>query len=250
VLDLHPLPSHVHAGTLVHRIEDASEVASWVDATAPLLPTEVELTLFLARAEDGDGAVCIVAATAFASTPDEARRMLAFVDASPARPRALVAEPVSPTGFDALFANVARFFPEGSRYLGDTAWLAGGLASAIDLLCARLAAAPPGRCFFLCAIRPVLPSGAGGCAVAPLGTVLVNCYAGWDDPAQDAAHVAWHDATMGALAPLTAGHYVGESDVVAHPSRAMRSYPAASWQRLAALRERFDPDRLFHDWSG
>jgi FAD/FMN-containing dehydrogenase len=39
---------------------------------------------------------------------------------------------------------------------------------------------------------------------------------------------------------------VGESDIIADPRRAERSYAKANWQRLQALRQQYDPDGLFH----
>jgi hypothetical protein len=53
---------------------------------------------------------------------------------------------------------------------------------------------------------------------------LVLCYAHWERPDDDAAHAAWHRATISALDQYAVGHYVGESDIVADPGRAERSY--------------------------
>jgi len=42
------------------------------------------------------------------------------------------------------------------------------------------------------------------------------------------------------------GHYVGESDIVADPRRAERSFSKPNWERLKMLRQKYDPDGLFH----
>jgi FAD/FMN-containing dehydrogenase len=75
---------------------------------------------------------------------------------------------------------------------------------------------------------------------------LLLCYAIWDRPEDDAANATWHRATIAALDQYAVGHYVGESDIVADPRRAERSYAKANWQRLQAMRQQYDSDGLFH----
>jgi FAD/FMN-containing dehydrogenase len=54
--------------------------------------------------------------------------------------------------------------------------------------------------------------------------------------------------TMETLAPFALGHYVAETDLLAHPSRAMRSFAPAAWKRLTSQRQRLDPQGLFHSF--
>ena len=77
------------------------------------------------------------------------------------------------------------------------------------------------------------------------GTLLL-CYAIWERPEDDAVNTAWHRETIAALEPFAVGHYVGESDIVAEPARAERSFARTNWQRLQSLRRTYDPDALFH----
>jgi FAD/FMN-containing dehydrogenase len=53
---------------------------------------------------------------------------------------------------------------------------------------------------------------------------------------------------MKTLAPFAVGHYVAETDLPADPSRAARSFSPAAWNRLTSLRERLDPQSLFHPY--
>jgi hypothetical protein len=48
--------------------------------------------------------------------------------------------------------------------------------------------------------------------------------------------VGFPACAIAALDPLAVGHYVGESDIASHPSRAERSFARTNWQRLQALR--------------
>jgi FAD/FMN-containing dehydrogenase len=66
----------------------------------------------------------------------------------------------------------------------------------------------------------------------------------WDDAADDAANIAWHDEAMRLLRP-----YVAETDTVAHPEFARLSFAPANWQQLAQLRQQHDPDGRFFDFT-
>ena len=72
--------------------------------------------------------------------------------------------------------------------------------------------------------------------------VVVNA---WDDPAQDDLHRAWTDATWGAIAPASRGNYVNFLEAEGE-ARIRDAYAAATFDRLAAIKRRYDPDNVFH----
>jgi FAD/FMN-containing dehydrogenase len=55
---------------------------------------------------------------------------------------------------------------------------------------------------------------------------------------------------MKALEPLAVGCYVGEADIATNPSQVINSFIRPNWERLQALREKYDPDRVFHSYMG
>jgi len=55
---------------------------------------------------------------------------------------------------------------------------------------------------------------------------------------------------MQLMEPFAAGHYLGESDIVATPSRARNAFVPAHWDRLRTVREAYDPVGLFHGFFG
>ena len=116
------------------------------------------------------------------------------------------------------------------------------------MLCGRLASAPSQQTFFLCALAPAPRSARRDAAFAPGGPVLVNTHVIWRDAAGDVANLDWHADTMATLAPLTSSHYVGEADIISGAGRAARCFTPQAWQRLAAVRERYDPEHLLHGW--
>jgi FAD/FMN-containing dehydrogenase len=77
---------------------------------------------------------------------------------------------------------------------------------------------------------------------------VAACSAVWERPEDDAVNREWHRTALAALDEYAVGHYVGESDIIADPGRAERSYSKPSWERLKRLREKYDPDALFHGY--
>jgi hypothetical protein len=74
------------------------------------------------------------------------------------------------------------------------------------------------------------------------GDALLICSTAWEDPQDDAVNAAWHRDTIAALDQYAVGHYIGESDIIADPRRAERSFSEQSWQRLQELRVKYDPE--------
>ena len=70
------------------------------------------------------------------------------------------------------------------------------------------------------------------------------CYAVWRDPSGDEANLRWLRETGAALAPLAIGHYVGEADLEDR-ARLRGCFSPAAWDRLSALRARYDPAGVF-----
>src|SRR5262245_28189447 len=74
--------------------------------------------------------------------------------------------------------------------------------------------------------------------------ILVNVGAIFDEPGEAAVHEAWADDTVAALRQGDEGAYVnflaGEGE-----ARVRAAYPGATWERLRAVKRRYDPGNLF-----
>jgi len=46
--------------------------------------------------------------------------------------------------------------------------------------------------------------------------------------------------------PITRRHYMGEPDLLASPTRAAESLAPGVWERLQAIRQRYDPQGLLY----
>jgi FAD/FMN-containing dehydrogenase len=76
---------------------------------------------------------------------------------------------------------------------------------------------------------------------APIMIAIIDYY---EDPASDAAKLAWTEALHAALAPNASGVYAnflqGEGE-----DRIREAYPIGTYQRLAAIKHQYDPANLF-----
>jgi FAD/FMN-containing dehydrogenase len=259
LLRLYPVPRAITTSTYYYPLQRIDEVGAWAADIARQLPKEVELTIFLApappalaeRCRSSNGFVGILSATAFVDTRSEAGATLGLLERCPVSAECLGKEVNQSTPLDALLDLGGMLWPERHRYLADTLWSDAPPAKQLATLREYFLRAPSPKSLAVC----VFSTGAEGSAgVLPdaafsmtAGTLLL-CYAIWEGPEDDGANATWHRETVAALAPFAVGHYVGESDVVADPARAERSFAPANWQRLQSVRRRYDPDRVFHGY--
>lgn len=230
-LDLVPAPGHVARTTHAYDGADAAAVLEHLDAIAPRLAPEVEVTVAIGARAGRIG----VTGTAFAAEPEAARRALAPLEEGPAAARERrVAEPSSLPG---LHAEMAAVFPPGLRYAADVAWAEPPLAPTLLDAAGVVARAPSDRSFVMATLAPATPDRVGRTwgALSLAGAAFVACYAVWEEPARDAASEAWLRDAVAAVRPAARGRYVGEADLLAAP--ASDCYAPDAWERLAAVRE-------------
>jgi FAD/FMN-containing dehydrogenase len=74
--------------------------------------------------------------------------------------------------------------------------------------------------------------------------LMVTFGAGYQDPAQTASHEAWVTESLAAMRPAARGVHVSFlADEGA--ARVHEAYPGPTYQRLAAIKQRYDPTNLF-----
>lgn len=256
-LQLYALPQAITSSTYVFGLERLADVVEWLTDVSHRLSPAVEVALLLsagppevqAQCRSSNGMACTVSAAAFVDTPEAAVTALAPLETSPLARECLWKHSHRPTPFDVLFDDMDRVFPQQHRYVADTVWSSARPAEVIAALRDPVAAAPSPKSLLLCVLPPPAAAGAPplpDAAFSMAGNLMTLAYAIWDDPEDDAPNRAWHRSVMETLEPFAIGHYIGESDIVATPSRAPHSFAPANWQRLQTLREQYDPDGVFH----
>ncbi|MEX0830310.1 MAG: FAD-binding oxidoreductase [Nitrospirales bacterium] len=256
-LKLYPVPRAITTSTYYYPLGRIEEVGAWAGKIAGQLPREVELSMFCTQAppafaeqcRSSNDYLCILSATAFLDSQTEADKTLSLLENCPVLSECLGKEVIQPTTMEALLDMGGRWWPELHRFLADTLWSNSPPAQHLATVRDAFLQTPSPKSLALCAFSTGME---GSPAVLPdaafsmtAGTLLL-CYAIWGRPEDDDANMAWHRETIAALAPFAVGHYVGESDMVAEPARAERSFAPANWQRLQSLRYTYDPDGLFH----
>lgn len=243
-LDTEPLPRAMRGGRYVYPLSATAEVAAWLQRLATDSRPNMEYFMaFEATTIDGqpaDELLCHARVLAFQD--DEAEATAALDEAAATAPAgALAAMPSRPLTYERLYASGVT----GAvlRIISDTIWTEDGVAAATELA-ARIAQAPSRQSIsfinFRAAPRP-LPDA----AMSVTATTFLNWAAQWPDAAGDAANERWIDATTAAMEPYRTGCYVNETDILRHPERARHCYSPAAWERMAAVRARYDPDGRF-----
>ncbi|HEV2098547.1 MAG TPA: FAD-binding oxidoreductase [Stellaceae bacterium] len=256
-LKLYKLPATIRSSTFYYPITSLAELGSWLDAISPRLDRSVELSAFLVSAppelseacRPNGGKVCMVTANAFVETEAAAHAALQPLADGLLEAGCLARRIEEPTPFETLFALSGSLWPEGLRYHAELMWSHRSVADILVALRDHFVAAPSPETVILFALyggwRNGLPDRAAQ-AFSTVAPVYGGVWTAWHAAADDGLNTDWHRRTVELLKPFTVGHYLGETDIVAHPEHAAASFAPESYARLMQLRDRYDPDHLFH----
>ena len=255
-LRVYPLPKAITTSMLMFPLDSLLEVIAWVEYIVRKLPPFVELSTLFTSAPppvaDRCERVCMVVATAFADTTQVASDALSALATCPLE-NFVMKDLNANTPFDTLFDTIDSLFPEGKRYAVDNMWSHDRPITVLSTLRDQFIKAPSHHSLALTLILPQPPANApqmSDAAFSMIAPVYIDCSAIWDDVSQDKPNIDWLRSTMRALEPMGVGHYVGEADLTAHPSRSVRSFNQHNWERLEGLRKKYDPKGVFHSYIG
>jgi FAD/FMN-containing dehydrogenase len=254
-LRLFPTPKSIMQSIYVYPLEVVEAVASWLAQTVPSLPSSLEQLLLLgppppnAAAELGGPAQRYLTLwpVTYGDSAAETAAALAPLETCPVLDRALVRQVNTPVSFDDLFAVEAAIFPQGHRYDVEIVWSDADPTAVLSGLRDRLAQAPSAKAEILVAVTgpPTVDPTARDMAYSLAAPLYIGCFTIWDHAADDEANQRWHRELLQSLAPITRGHYMGETDLLASPTRAAESLAPGVWERLQAVRRQYDPQGVF-----
>jgi len=245
---LHEVGPQVLAGQIVHRLEDAGKMLRLYRDVMAKAPDEVQCYAFILRVPPipefpeefhGQLAVDLVVFHVNPEGEDDLRPLLGVGDP--------ILEFVQPQPFTAVQQAFDAGLPAGQRYESRSHDLPGLSDEAIETFVSGVGALP--GAFTLVYI------GAGGGAIGrvdPSATAFphrtapfsFHIMAGWADPDQDDEVTSWARAFHESMTPFsTGGVYVNllgtdERDRV-------RAAYGDNFERLAAVKQKWDPDNLF-----
>ncbi len=184
----------------------------------------------------------VLAVTALAFVAGQAAlEALAPFERCPFLQRALERYHARPTSLAEQRAEQVRANPEGHRWSVDNAWLQGAPADVVPAMRRAFTDLPNPPAFtiwFSTAPLRELPD----MAFSLQSDVYLATYVPWADEADDARLAGRVGERMHELQPVTAGQYLGDSDLA---TRQVRFMAEDNWARLQTIRARRDPDDLF-----
>jgi hypothetical protein len=157
-----------------------------------------------------------------------------------------------PTSYYAVQHLFDHEYPKGRRYYWKSSYLPGLSDGAIDLLVEYGKNRPSP----LSSVDVWTLGGAISrvdAAATPLSQraapYMIGIEANWEDPAADAANIAWTRDLAAALEPHSTGaSYLNFEDVT--DPRFVRATHGANFDRLVAIKRQYDPDNLFRSRKG
>jgi FAD/FMN-containing dehydrogenase len=219
----------------------------------------MELSLFLLSAPPelagkcppaDAGKVCLVTATMFADSVREAKAALKRLDDCPAIGKCLSKAVARPSNFEALFDASGALWPDGRRNHVEAMFSDSRLGDVFDAVWEHFLNAPSPETLIMFAIftGPDVPAPLPDAAFSMSAKYYGGSWTMWTDPVHDQANARWHDQCLRLLAPFVAGHYIGETDTATYPEHVRKSFSESAWNRLEALREKYDPGGLFFSY--
>ena len=254
-LKLYDNPGAILRSTYVWPIDAAAEVSAWVYKKTMDMPDFVETWFFLTAAPSSDmdneqtghsEKICVLQSSAFASDEASARAALA--------PLADIEEELQASCLDRhefektsllslLDETDAVSLPW--HYAVDNMWTDHPPEALAASLIDHMATMPSDKSTVIFLFRPHAGQTPGD-ALPVLGKTYFLCFNVWTDADQTRVNIEWRDRTMALATPYSKGHYINEADFLARPSRIKNSFRENAWKKLKVVRDKYDPNHVFH----
>ena len=254
-LKLFENPKSLLRSTYVWPIDAATEVSAWAHKKAMEMPDFVETWFFLTAAPSADTdnvesrqseKICILQSSAFASDEASARAALAPLANAEEELQASCLEKheLEKLSFLSLLDETdAVSLPW--HYAADNMWTDDSPEALTASLIDHMATMPSDKSAVIFLLRPHGEQRPGD-DLPILGKIYFLCFNVWTDVEQSQANIEWRDQTMALAMPYSKGHYINEADFLARPSRVKDSFRSTAWEKLKAVRDKYDPDHVFH----
>ena len=241
--DAHPLTS-ICGGLVAFDLSDAAQVFGTFRAEGEGSPDELMTMAVLAHAPDGSGAQVVGIAACHCGEPSRAQAELAPLRA--AAPAFI--DTIGPLTYPAMNTLFDAGYPQGARNYWRSAFFSELSDDAVAVMVDAFKQTPSamssiGVEHFHGQVTRLAPTDTAFPHRQPGYNLVLTAV--WTDPADDEANIVWARRTFASLAPFMADAvYVNYLDAD-ETSRARTAY-GPNWERLVALKRRYDPDNVFH----
>jgi len=237
---LHPVDPIMLGGELVYSFEDAPKALEFYFGFAADAPDELNLDVSIVRLPNDQRFMAID--VCYCGPRDKGDQVLA-----PLRQiRKPIRDTVAPAPYVQLQASGDEGIAHGHKYYIKGGFVQKTTPALIDAILATIADAN------LPVVQVVvLPQGGGAYARVKQGTTAfaqraaphnMFVFSRWDDPALSDTVVNWGRGAWKKLEPQTHGFYVNEFN---DDGDRMKATYGANYDRLVALKTKFDPNNLF-----
>jgi FAD/FMN-containing dehydrogenase len=249
--DLHPVGPRVTGGAAFYPADRLRRVLRWYREFTARAPDELSAQCNVLRVPPAPfidaelhGRLVVAIAVCHLGPPERAERDLEPLRALGA-PLVHRIRTMRYTSLQRLYDMAGHF---GRRVHGRSTHLAALGDGAIEALAEH---AP--RIRSVDSIVMMSPLGGAVARVGELDTAVghrsaaLNCAvdAVWDDPGESEPSIRWVEETWAALRPYRTGVYVNELGDEG-PDRVREAYHPSAWARLRTLKQRYDPENVFH----
>lgn len=240
-LMLKPAPAAIETVVRVYPGAMSRDVAAWAEAAMARAPATVEFTAKVMAGPAGPMVAAI--ATVFADDATTARAV--HDDLAIGAPAAVDVIGPMPSSMPTLYQATDPSVPRGRRYRVDSIWSDADFGDVLGRTVAGMADVPSPETFAVLTLgaraMPMPEDTAFSCA----GRIFGAVYGHWSEPEDDERNASWLHGLIEALSPLATGAYVGLCDLD-RPGGHLPTHSQAAAQRLADLRQRFDPKGVFN----
>lgn len=238
---LHPVGT-VLGGLLICPFDKAAGFLKRYDVMMSSAPDELGGAAVLGTLPDGTKAV--IAVPGFSGKLEDGERVLQALRAYGPP----IADQLGPMPYGALQSIVEKFNPRGMRNYWKTHYLKDLSDDAIQTMVERYASVPaPHTHAVIYSLGGAISLvGEDETAVAYRGMRYAFIVVGmWEDPAQDERLIGWVRDYWEAMTPFAAGGYYVNYETDAEAEKVKAAYGPKKYQRLAAIKKKYDPDNVF-----
>ncbi len=261
-LQLYPVPKAIMGNSYIFPLDDLETVTNALDNIRKNNNVErVELlTLLMHHPEVPPDAppekskICFVTAFAFEDSEDEARAVLEPFAQSALAKKSMVKIENQVFSFEGIFDKYFSLEDSAgrmARYAVDNVLTNDG-SKTLHALADHFRRAPSKDCHVLATYGMNLEAKDDAC-FSTVADCYVGCYSVWDGEENDDRNFHWLAQTLPLMDPFAEGHYVNEVEARkgrGNPVRFRQCFSKANWKRLQQLRQKYDPNGVFHSYLG
>lgn len=256
-LRLYPLPRGIFKSKFIVPMKRTSELLEVLEELTAAKENRLEILAVAGRFVPPDkppaerDLMWAVSAVAFGRTEDDGRALLELVRRSKLPGLSTLQQQDAPLTYSELYAGQETDHSSPRRTAIHNIWT-NDAAGAMTALTDRWQATPPRspRSFALSAWGFSLDRDDADSAFTHTGDHYVSWYLMAENDSDVEPNFAWMDESVELLKPFTKGHYPNEINTERYPDTIHACFTEEKWQRLAELRQKYDPDGVYHSYLG